>query len=280
MSERKNLDTGTEHLMAYLEDRVGVVVLNRPQARNALSREMLGALADKLAEFEVMREVGAVVITGAGKGFCAGGDVKGFHQSHGDHSEAESKPTLDEAIHRQRLNQQATTGKIYRMPKPVIAALPGAAAGAGMSIALAADFRIFAENAFISSAFGRVGFGGDYGGTYFLSKLVGMSKAKEIYYFSDRYDAEECRRLGIANWVVPADQLMQEAMKHATRLANGPTISLRYFKENINRAYDGGAMEDCLDLEVSHHLHCGLTEDHKEAVAAFVEKRDPVFRGR
>jgi len=272
-----SIETGTSHLLAQVDDGVGVLTMNRPEARNALTNEMLEAMAMILAKWELDREIKVIVVTGSGNGFCAGGDVKGFHEAnqHGG-----SEVTMDEMIAAQRVMQHATSGKMYRMPKPVIAALPGAAAGAGMSIALAADFRIFADNAFITSAFGRISFGGDFGGTYFLSKLVPMPKAKEIYYFSGRHDANECLELGIASKVVAADDLMATTMLLAKQLAKGPTVAIRYFKENINRAYDGGKMEDCLDLEVTHHWHCGLTDDHKNAVAAFVEKREPVFEGR
>lgn len=279
MSNTTTLDTGTDHLLATIDDGVGVITMNRPDARNALSTPMLTALADTLAKFELDRAVKVIVLTGAGKGFCAGGDVKGFHEEN-QAADQDDAMTIDERIAAQRVIQHATSGKMYRMAKPVIAALPGAAAGAGMSLALAADFRVFADNAFITSAFGMISFGGDFGGTYFLSKLVPMNKAKQIYYFSQRHDAAECEKLGIADMVVPAAELQDTAMQFAKQLANGPTVAMRYFKENITRAYDGGKMEDCLDLEVTHHWHTGLTEDHKNAVEAFVEKRAPKFIGR
>jgi 2-(1,2-epoxy-1,2-dihydrophenyl)acetyl-CoA isomerase len=169
---------------------------------------------------------------------------------------------------------------MYLMPKPVIASLPGPAAGAGLSLALSADLRIMADTAFITSAFARVGFSGDYGGTFFLSQLVGTGKAKEIYYLSDRVSAEECLRLGIANQVVPAAELEEATMALARRLASGPPVAYRYMKENFNRAAMGADVIECLDLEATHHVHAGLTEDHREAAKAFVEKREPVFNGR
>ena len=118
------------------------------------------------------------------------------------------------------------------------------------------------------------------GGSFFLSHLVGSGKAKELYFLSDRVTAEECERLGIANKVVPADVLEEETMKLARRLASGPSVAYRYMKENFNRALSGGDVDDCLDLEATHHVHCGATQDHKNAVKAFVEKREPVFEGR
>ena len=166
------------------------------------------------------------------------------------------------------------------MPKPVIASLPGAAAGAGLSLALAADLRILSENAFITSAFAKVGFSGDYGGSYFLSQLVGQGKAREIYYLSDRVDSEECLRLGIANQVVPAAELESATMDLARRLAAGPPVAFRYMKENFNRAAQGADVIECLDLEATHHVHSGLTDDHKAAAQAFVNKTQPKFTGQ
>jgi 2-(1,2-epoxy-1,2-dihydrophenyl)acetyl-CoA isomerase len=187
--------------------------------------------------------------------------------------------TLDEAIHRQRVNQRATAGKLFTMPKPTIAALPGAAAGAGLALALACDLRIMARTAIMTTAFARVGFSGDYGGTYFMTQLVGAAKARELYYLSDRVTAEEALRLGLTNWVVEPAELQAKTREIAARLAAGPAIAYRYMKENLNRAM-AGELNDCLDLEATHHVHCGQTADHKEAARAFVEKREPVFSGR
>ncbi len=270
------IDTGTEDLLASLDDGVALLTLNRPQARNAMSGEMNAALQTMLARFETDHAVKCVVLTGAGKGFCAGGDVKGMASS-GDGTVGDN--TIDGAIHRQRLNQRATAGKLFKMPKPTIAALPGAAAGAGLSLALACDMRIMASSAIMTTAFAKVGFSGDYGGTYFLTQLVGSAKARELYYLSDRVSAEEALRLGLTNWVCDPDELMMKTMEIAGRIAAGPTVAYRYMKENLNRAMSG-EVDDCLDLEATHHVHCGQTQDHREAAKAFVEKRTPVFVGR
>ncbi len=275
MTERQ-IDTGTEDLLACIKDNVAWLTLNRPQARNAMSGAMNQALCSALADFEVDPEVKCIVLTGAGKGFCAGGDVKGMAAS-GDGTVGDN--TMDGAIHRQRINQRATAGKLFTMPKPTIAALPGAAAGAGLSLALACDLRIMASNAILTTAFARVGFSGDYGGTYFLTQLVGSAKAREMYFLSDRVSAEEALRLGLTNWVCEPEDLVTRTTDIANRLANGPAVAYRYMKENLNRAMTC-EVDECLDLEATHHIHCGQTQDHREAAMAFVEKREPVFLGR
>lgn len=270
------IDTGTNDLLADLDGGVLTITLNRPEARNAMSDDMNQALARTLADAEFNPDVKVLVLTGAGKGFCAGGDVKGMNSRNEGGGPGQG---IDYAIHRQRVNQRATAGKLFKMPKPTLAALPGAAAGAGLGLALACDLRIMASTAIMTTAFAKVGFSGDYGGTYFLTQLVGSAKAREMYFLSDRVDAQEALRLGLTNWVVEPDALQAKTKEIAARLANGPTIAYRYMKENLNRAM-AGDVDDCLDLEATHHVHCGQTADHKEAARAFVEKREPVFVGR
>lgn len=276
------INTGTDHLLATLDDGVLTLTLNRPDARNAMSGEMNSALAAQLAAAELNRDVRCIVLTGAGEGFCAGGDVKGMasRNAAADDDKPVTQATLDERIHAQRVAQRATSGKLYSMPKPTIAALPGAAAGAGLGLALACDLRVMASSAIITTAFAKVGFSGDYGGTFFLTQLVGTAKAREMYFLSDRVSAAEALDLGIVNWVVEPDDLVAKTTEIARRLADGPTIAYRYMKENLNRAASSSDVDDCLDLEATHHVHTGLTNDHKEAAKAFVEKRTPVFSGR
>ena len=272
----KNLDTGTGHLLARIENNVGYLTMNRPEARNAMSSEMNGALQEKIAEFELNEEVRCIVLTGAGNAFCAGGDVKGMNAKNEGNGEED---TIDKAIHRQRDNQRGTSGKLYKMPKPTIASLPGAAAGAGLSYALSCDLRIMSSAAFMTTAFAKVGFSGDYGGTYFMSQLIGSAKARELYFLSDRVSAEEALNLGLTNWVVDAESLEAKTKEIAEQLAAGPSVAFRYMKENLNRAMNGD-VDECLDLEATHHVHCGQTTDHKNAVKAFVEKKQPKFSGK
>ncbi|MET0325425.1 MAG: enoyl-CoA hydratase-related protein, partial [Ilumatobacteraceae bacterium] len=258
------------------DDGILTLTMNRPEARNAMTGTMTAALADVLAHAELDPAVACIVLTGSGGAFCGGGDVKAMAAS-GDGTIGDN--TIDGAIHRQRVNQRATSGKLFTIPKPTIASLPGAAAGGGLALALACDLRIMASTAFLTTAFARVGFSGDYGGTYFLTQLVGSAKARELYYLSDRVDAQESLRLGLTNWVCDGDELAATTRAIAARLAAGPTVAYRYMKENLNRAM-AGELDDCLDLEATHHIHCGQTEDHREATKAFVAKREPVFHGR
>lgn len=172
-------DTGTDDLLAEIEKGILTLTMNRPQARNALSRAMLDAMADELAKAEQDDTVRCVVLTGAGGAFCAGGDVKGVAAGG-----TEATPAIDAVIHRQRLNQRATAGRLHVMPKPTLAVLPGAAAGAGLGLALACDLRVMASSAIMTTAFARVGFSGDYGGSYFMTQLLGPAKTRELYLLS------------------------------------------------------------------------------------------------
>jgi 2-(1,2-epoxy-1,2-dihydrophenyl)acetyl-CoA isomerase len=268
------LDTGTEDLLADVDDGVAVLTMNRPDRRNAMSEAMMSAMERVLAEAETDDAVGCVVLTGAGGAFCAGGDVKAM----AERSAADRAQTLDASAHRQRLRQRATSGRLWQMPKPTIAAIGGPAAGAGLALALACDLRYALEGAVLTTAFAKVGFSGDYGGTWFLTRLVGSAKARELYYFSERLSAADAERLGIVNAVFPAAEFDQQVRERARRLAHGPRLAYRYMKENLNRAVNG-ELGECMDLEVTHHLRTGLTEDHREAARAFVERREPRFTG-
>ncbi|MGI9523872.1 MAG: enoyl-CoA hydratase [Hyphomicrobiaceae bacterium] len=255
----------------------GVLTLtfNRPKQRNALTANMLDILARELAKAELDSRIGCVVLTGAGNSFCAGGDVKAMTHSH------ESGHPVDHVVRmeRQRSSHRATSVRLYEMSKPTIAALPGAAAGAGFSLALACDLRIASEDAVMTTAFAKVGLSGDYGGTYFLTQLVGTAKARELYLISDKIDMATAQRLGIVNWVVPKAQLVAETLKLSQRLAQGPSVALRLIKDNLNRALKS-TLAECLDMESANLAEARRTDDHIEAVAAFAQRRAPVFKGR
>ncbi len=270
-----DVETGTSQLLADLADGVLTLTMNRPEARNALTLEMLQALSRQLAGAEVAKDVRCVVLTGAGKGFCAGGDVKAMAGQQGD---AHPGTATDDYIHRQRLIQHATAGKLFHMPKPTLAVINGAAAGAGLALALACDLRIMSTDAVLMTAFSRVGLSGDFGGTYFMTRLIGAARSRELYFLSERVSAPRALDLGLSNWVSAPNSLATEASDVARRLASGPGVAYRYMKENLNRAMTG-EVDDCLDIEATHHVHCMSTTDHREAAAAFIAKREPVFVG-
>jgi 2-(1,2-epoxy-1,2-dihydrophenyl)acetyl-CoA isomerase len=231
---------------------------------------MLTALGTTLARVEADDAVGAVVLTGAGGAFCAGGDVKGFAERTPG-----AAPASSERL--QRANQRATSGRLWRMPKPTVAVLPGAAAGAGLSLALACDLRYAASSAVLTTAFTRVALSGDYGSAWFLVRLVGPARARELLYLSPRLSADDALRLGLVNAVLPPEALEAEAMAVARQLANGPRTTLAAMKENVALAL-AAPLDEYMDVEVTHHLASFATDDHAEAARAFVEKREPVFR--
>lgn len=275
----REIETGTPQLLGRIEDGVAVLTINRPEARNAMNAEWMVPLRRLIPELGVDPEVGCLVLTGAGGAFCAGGDVKGMAARGGGVGSKGPSLGVEERIAQLRGDQAAVSGGIYQLAKPVIASIPGPAAGAGLSLALACDIRLMAESAFITTAFRTVGFSGDYGGSWFLTRLIGTAKARELYYLGERVDAKECERLGIANRVVPDAALESETLSLARRIASGPRIAQGYMKENLNRALEQDLFA-CLDMEADRMIRSGLTEDHREAVKAFVEKRTPTFRGR
>lgn len=274
MSDARTIDTGTEDVLGSVTDGVGTIVLNRPERRNALTPAMLTGLAALLAEFEDADDVAAVLLTGAGAAFCAGGDVKAFAERGGEGGgAAEVDP---ERVARQLASQRATVGRIHAFGKPVLAALPGAAAGAGLGIALAADLRIGCPRTVMTTAFAKVGLSGDYGTTWLLRQLVGPARATELLYLSERLDAEACRELGLLNWVVPDGELSERAQHLAATLANGPRPALRHIKNNLLNA-ERATLDESMQHEIPNHMDCGISPDHREAAQAFAEKRPPVF---
>jgi 2-(1,2-epoxy-1,2-dihydrophenyl)acetyl-CoA isomerase len=275
----KTLDTGTNQLLCSVENGVATITLNRPDKRNALSNELTPALRQALLTVEADPAVRCVVITGAGRAFCSGGDVSGMGASPPSAPPDAPRPTLEDAVRRLQHGQETLTLRLFDLAKPTIAALPGAAAGAGMSIALACDLRIAAKTAFVTSAFANIGLSGDYGGSWLLTQLVGVARAKELYYTGRRVGADEGLALGIFNEVVADDELMARARTLAESIAAGPPIALRYMKENLNRAV-AADLRSALALEADRMVRCTRTEDHREAVQAFIGKRKPVFHGK
>ncbi|QDC37755.1 enoyl-CoA hydratase-related protein [Sphingobium fuliginis] len=270
-----NIETGTPQLLAGFSDGVFILTMNRPEARNALTFEMLDAMSEQLARAEADKNVRCVILTGAGSGFCAGGDVKAMIDPTSDDHPGNDP---DNHVLRQRLVQRGTAGRLFHMPKPTLAVINGPAAGAGLALALACDLRLMSSNAALTTAFSRVGLPGDFGGTYFMTQMIGTARARELFFLPDLIPAEKAVDIGIANWACPPERLAEETRYIAHRLATGPSIAYRYMKENLNRAITARVGE-CLDLEASYHVHCMSSVDHREAAAAFVEKRTPVFVG-
>lgn len=261
-----------EVLLERLEEGVLTLTMNRPDRLNALSWEMCDRLTRALARAAEDRAVGAVVLTGAGRAFCAGGDVKSMAESQqGDQSYEERVADLRRRMEASRL--------LHEMAKPTIAMVRGPAAGAGLSLALACDLRIAGEEARFTTAFAKVGLSGDFGGHYFLTRIVGTAKARELYFLSPVLDARAALALGLAHRVVPDAALADETMAVAQALAAGPRVAFGYMKENLNLA-ESASLAMVMDAEALRHQRCAATEDHREATAAFVAKRAPAFRGR
>ena len=246
------IDTGTNELLCSLDDRVATVTLNKPDRRNALGDVLTPALREILLTLEADSRVGCLLITGAGKAFCAGGDVSGMGSPESASTEPVAKKSVDERVAELTRKQEALTLRLYELAKPTIAALPGPAAGAGLSIALACDLRLAARDAFIVTAFVNIGLSGDYGSSWFLNRLVGQSKAKELMFRSERVGAEECERLGLVNRIFDPETFRAEAHAYAAEIANGPATALRLMKRNLNR----GALQGLRESALAFYRYC------------------------
>ena len=259
-------------LLETIEDGIATLTFNRSERMNALSTPIMDGLLHGLPRLAGDPAVKVVVLTGAGRAFCAGGDVKSMADGGSERrSEAEATAHLRSRMEVSRI--------LHELPKPTIAMINGPAAGAGLAFALACDLRIAGVSARLVTAFVRVGFSGDFGGSYFLTRLVGTAKARELYFTGRPVDAEEALTLGLVNRVVPDDQLHNATMELARSLAEGPQIALSLMKRNMNCA-ENADLGELLDIEAAHQVQTGRTEDHREAAKAFVEKRAPVFTGR
>ena len=257
-------------VLQKLEGGLLTITMNRPERKNALNPEMVAGLVEAARRAADDPEVRAVLFKGAGGSFCVGGDVK---------SMAAGRAPLPFEVKMANLRRGMEVSRIlHQMPKPVVAQLDGAAAGAGLSMALSCDLRVASESCKITTAFAKVGFSGDYGGTYFLTQLLGSARARELYLTSPVLTAKEAHAIGMVTKVVPDAEINTAAHELAMSLAQGPSIALGFIKRNINNA-EHLPLEDCFDGEAIHHTRCSDTEDHKEAAKAFVEKRKPAFKG-
>jgi enoyl-CoA hydratase/carnithine racemase len=274
MAAERNIDTGTEQLLCSIRHGVATLTLNRPEARNALSAQLSPALQRMIAECGADETIRALLITGAGTAFCAGGDVKNM----GDRRAATDQ-TPDERFQIMQQRHHGICGALYALRKPTVAALPGPAAGAGLALALACDIRVASAAAFVSTGYAGVGLSGDYGIAWLLSHTVGPSRARELLLTNQRVPAARAAELGIVHRVVVGEALQEEAFALARLLADGPSIAFRYIKDNLDEAMEI-SYPSAIDREAERMLRAQGTEDHKEAVRAFVEKRKPAFRGK
>ena len=256
-------------IQTQVADRIATLTFHRPEKLNALSQQLISDSIATLRAWSIDPAVGVIIVTGSGRAFCAGGDVSSMAKDTGR--------SLEESIDGLR-DWQEISWLLYSIPKVTIAAVNGFAMGAGLGVCLACDLRIASDQAKFGTAYAKVGYGGDFGTTWLLTHYAGAPKAKELMFLGDVIDAAEAHRLGLVNRVVPHNQFESEVRQWAARIAAGPLTSLRYMKANINLATHTD-FRTLLDREAETHLRCGQTDDHKEGVRAFLEKRAPQFTG-
>jgi enoyl-CoA hydratase/carnithine racemase len=266
----EQVDTGTDELLCEIRDRVAVITLNKPHKKNALGDILTPALRHTLLDLEPRADVGCVLIWGAGDAFCSGGDISGMGGDSGP------KRNIHERSLELTRKQEALTGRLYEFSKPTVAALSGAAAGAGLSIALACDVRVASESAFITTAFKNIGLSGDYGASWFLPRLIGQARAKHLFFTAERVKAQQCLEMGLFAEVYSDGEFREQAFTYAKEIAMGPSMALALMKKNLNAGIEQ-PLRDSLALEASHLMMTGGSSENKEAVKAFMAKRSPDF---
>ena len=264
------LEDHVPDLIETVENGIATLTLNRPERLNALSMDIRTGLLEALERLGHDNNVGCIVLTGSGRAFCAGGDVK----SMGERSAAGFEPRAAGIQFSNRIPRLMRT-----IPKTIIAMVNGVAVGAGLSMALACDFRVAARSARFGTGFLKIGLSGDWGGTWTLTRLVGTAKARELYLLGDMISADEALTHGMVNRVADDAELLTTTMAMARRIADLPQIAVGYAKRNLHAA-ETGDFQTVLDMEAFNQARCSQTEDHREAVKAFAEKRKPVFHGR
>jgi 2-(1,2-epoxy-1,2-dihydrophenyl)acetyl-CoA isomerase len=270
-------------LLSTLQDGVLILTLNRPESLNALTWELMRLLNEALEEASVDPEVRVVVLTGAGRAFCAGGNIRGKEQL--DPADPVSNRIghtpawrSQEVRASQVLKLSQSPKLLHEMPKPTIAMVRGAAAGAGLCLAAACDMRFASENAVLTTAFAAAARSGDFGGSYLISRLVGPAKARELYFLSAKLGAAEAERIGLVNRVVADEALEAETMACARKLAAGPATAFRYMKRNLNGA-ETMSLDQVIEMETYNMMRCSASDDAKELVTAYKEGRRPAFKG-
>jgi len=267
-------------------DEAGVltVTINRPETKNAFDAGIQRRMSEAFYNASRDPAVRVLVMRGAGNSFSSGGDVRALGAPDPDDPVAQkwsSEPVWSDVESRSdRLRHfMEASSLLHRMGKPTIAMVRGPAVGMGLALALACDFRIASETAFFMTGFARIGLCGDFGGSYFMTKLLGPSKTMELYMLSERVTAQESERLGLVNRLVADAELEARTTEFARRLARGPAVAQRYIKENVHAALDL-SMEQAFDTEARNMIRCRLSLDCKEAMSAMADKREPHFQGR
>lgn len=260
-----------DYLIDIAEDGIATITLNRPDSLNALNDSMIYGLINELPALASNPAVGALVLTGAGRAFCSGGDVKGMKGNT-------SSLTYEDRVEALRSKHLLVTA-LAEFPKVTIAMVNGTAAGAGLGLALACDFRVASQSAKFLTSFVKVGFSGDFGGTYFLTRLLGAAKAKELYLTSDKVEADKALALGIVSRVTPDEELSAATREFARGFSQGARLAHSYIKRNFAAA-PTSSLQEVLDMEAFYQIRLANSEDHTEAIKAFAEKRQPAFKGR
>lgn len=262
----------TDQLLFETKDHIATITLNRPDVLNAFTEEMIEAWVAALQECRDNDDIHVVVLTGAGRAFCAGGDVRAMKESPDRNNPNLTKSRLWDMV-------QNIPKTLQEMDKPIIAAVNGPATGAGMDMASMCDIRVCAESAKFAESYVRMGLVPGAGGCWFLPRLVGMPKALELLYTADFVEAAEAKEIGLVNHVYPDDELMEQTYKLATKIARRAPISVRLIKR---ATYQGQRIDlvTHLDQISSHMTIARSSDDHMEAVDAFLEKRHPVFKGK
>lgn len=253
-----------------IQDGIATLTLNRPDSLNALSGEMQDILREALPRLGTDPEVGAIVLTGAGRAFCAGGDIK----TMGKRNQMPFEHRIESLRKMHLIPQMMRT-----CPKVIIGMINGPAFGAGLGLAMSCDLRVAARSAKFGVAFGKIGYSGDFGGSWLLTQLVGTAKARELYLLGDNFDAEEAQRIGLVTRVVDDNELLAETTAMARRVADGARVAFGYMKRNLHAA-ESEPLAAVLEMEAVHQARTAQTDDHREARTAFLEKRRPVFKGQ
>lgn len=260
------------HILTTVEDGLGILTLNRPDRRNGIGFELAAEMRDAAEDLAMNREARAVLLRGAGPSFCVGGDIR--EMDEGYHEGVPLHQRVDILRDVMRVSEV-----LHQMRKPTVAALHGACAGGGLSLALACDLRVASESCKITTAFAKIGLAGDFGGTWFLTRLLGAARARELYLTSPVMTGTEALAAGLVTRVVADDALHAEAEALARALAQAPSAVLALMKDSLDAAVTQ-SLSETLDHEARNQTLAMLTEDHREAARAFLEKRPPVFSGR